>query len=272
MEAGLTGRGREDASEVEKRIRRAKQMEPRGTHVIHIINEGTVRSGVEKVRAALTGQLKYSLWLVPPRTSGFEAAAAAQIGAQAAVAKGAKPFAVHVTIGMPFELSHASAIVAAENAAAAIGGKAAGGSLKVRLADVSTSSSVPFRALVAEVERTPSLSRACAAARLAVEQLTSPPASATGRAMSEDAMAAAVQREFRPHVSFMYGRHDERTLEAAAAALREALTTERRLRGFDACDLALVITAGTDHRCWSEVGRFPLSASTAGLKVQAVSL
>ena len=61
----LTGRARESAEDIAKRVRRACEGNPVGPHVIVIYNEASREEGSAMVRAALLGELKYSLWLCP---------------------------------------------------------------------------------------------------------------------------------------------------------------------------------------------------------------
>ena len=65
---------------------------------------------------------------------------------------------------------------------------------------------------------------------------------------------------YRPHTSLLYGQlSDADRTKAAEAATR---ATAGGGLDWDASDLVLMMTTGTEHQCWVEVARQPL-----GLKI-----
>lgn len=242
LKTRLLGRGRESATEIEQRIKRAKMLTPEGSHVIGIVNEASTEEGIDLVSKALTGKMKYSLWLSPSRDSIFNVAANAEIHRLAAT-HGAHPFPAHITVGKSFIASQAEAVRFAQVAAEAIGAP-----VQANIREVTTSTA-KFRATVIEVEKTSEICDACSIVR----RLTP-----FDHEKSFHDIAQDVRQTYAPHVSFLYGEYDAGTLSDAKESLQQAISFSPSLSsGFEAAELVLVMTSGPYH-CWNEVARFPL--------------
>jgi phosphonate metabolism protein PhnN/1,5-bisphosphokinase (PRPP-forming) len=250
----LLGRGRESVEDVEKRVARAKQSEPHGDHVIHIMNEGSIDEGCTLVIDALAGKLKFSFWLVPRESEDKEISSAIKT---LSASNGTKPFATHVTLCPSFRdgqlkaidkakvVAAALASLVASSAASPASGVASGG-IPVKFNQGISHSNAMYQAVTIEAELTATLQQATVTARRLLF---------TGPDPSEIVKEEDVP--YVPHASLLYGNFDESAREAAAAKANELLGTGKEL-----CmtDLVLVMTTLNEEPMvgWREVGRFPI--------------
>jgi ribose 1,5-bisphosphokinase len=233
LRSRLLGRSRESAEEVEKRVARAKQSEPSGGHVIHIMNEASIEEGCTQVVDALAGQLRYSIWLTPAQDNGLRGA----IDTLAA-SHGSAPFAPHMTLCPSFKNGQLSAIDLAKAVAAALAGQRENSGIPVKLGAI-THSEAKFRAVVSEVELNPALANATATARRLIFSPQDP----------------ETKEPFAPHVSLLYGEYDASVRQAASAKAGEMVSKGAKLR---MTDVVLMMTTGDSYQCWREVARFPI--------------
>lgn len=245
----LLSRGRESAEEIEERIIRAKLLEPRGSHVINIVNEASKEEGRDLVTNALTGKMKYSLWLVPSQQSLFHVVASKEIE-NLAISHGMQPFAPHITIGKSFIATQSEAVQLAQAAARAVGAP-----VQATPLDVSVSTSAFFRAAVLEIKPTDEIRDAYAIIRYT----TPADADKPFHEIAED-----TRTNYAPHVSFLYGRHDTETLKTVQELVRHSVASSPCLSsGFLGEELVLMMTTGGAYHCWTEVARFSLCHASA---------
>jgi len=228
----LLARGRETPTEVDERVRRARMGDPYGEHVITVFNEATIEEGIDLTQKALTGSLKYSLWLVPQDAEW--GTAAKTIIKDLSSEHNMHSFPPHITIGKSFVTNQEDACERARRAADSLN------PVVIQPTTTSTSSAF-FRAAVFKLKLTKELE----AAHSAVLKATQP-----------DGFDIAA--DYRPHVSFLYGVHDNDVLSRAEAKLRRKAGMTGLTDEFTAQDLVLVMTSGAAYQCWTEVARYPL--------------
>jgi len=226
----LIGRGRETPEQVAERVATAKQKEPHGPHVIHVVNEASKAEGSQMVVAALTGTLKYSLWLVPkPPFADFVTEQTEHLAKEF----GSKPFGPHCTLCPSFVGTQRHALEKAAAVAAAIGGP-----VNAKFGEVSVSYENPFKACVLELDAEGPLKTATNAAR--------------------DVLFAADDERrstpYAPHISLLYGKYDT-GLEKAGEYVTYVLPTSTEV---EMTELVVTMSFGKAWHCWSEVGRFKL--------------
>ena len=249
----LTRRGRESAEAIEERIARALELEPKGEHVIRIVNEASRADGVERVREALIGQQTFSLWLSPSSaTRARFAALSARIVSESGSGVEALP-APHITLARSFTASHRDAVRLAKRIAPLIEAVAA-----TPTGTLSTSVAERYRALVVEIERDAALLRSSAAAGAILTEL----------ALDADAVerwgTVALER-YAPHLSLLYGEHDAEALAAAERSVLDSVDDAELLtRAFALDELVLASTCGSEYKCWSEVARFAIGGGGGG--------
>lgn len=112
LRSRLSSRGREGSEEIEKRLARAQALRPTGDDVVTVTNSQSVEDGIDAIIQTLHGQRSYSVWLVPPEGSAYQAAAAATI-AEVSSWHGRPPFPPHVTLGRPMTGHQRAALGAA---------------------------------------------------------------------------------------------------------------------------------------------------------------
>ena len=192
--------------------------------------------GVEVATAALTGTMRYALWLVPS-TGGPYQTLAQQTSDNLAAAAEVMPVTPHVTLCPSFVSGRKRAIQLSKEVAKAIGEAVL---LKPK-GEAETSLDAHFRAAMVEFERSEELLAATRTARGILGHDVDDPGKGIAR--------------FKPHMSVLYGMHTAETLQGAKAEIECSRLVEDR---FDGVAVALVMCSGIDHQCWDEVARFPL--------------
>ena len=227
----LLARGRESPADVEKRLARAVQDVPRGSHVITVLNEATVEEGATRVARALQGTLKYSLWLLP---AGPVAAWVRMLIAGLAAEAKMAPFPAHVTLCPSFEATQRDAVAKAR---AVVEGLPPG--IHLELESV-VDSTAYFRAIVVALKVSKALVAATETAR--------------GVLFPEGDLRR--QTAFEPHLSLLYGNHEATDRAALAAAVGRWPNGPCPVGA-----VALVCTTGNTYACWPIVETFPLTAA-----------
>ena len=77
-----------------------------------------------------------------------------------------------------------------------------------------------------------------------------------------------MERPYKPHTSLVYGDLSDAD-RAKAAEIASSATVNGELN-WEASDLVLMMTTGTEHQCWVEVTRVPLGMSVTPGKVPRV--
>ena len=199
----LLKRGREPPEEVEKRVARAKLAEPKGAHVIHIINEGSKEAGCKLVTGRFSSIKILALADSAPDSISHKLASDIITAQSAALRDDRRGFRPHVTLCRSFTCSQRDAISAAQAVATAL---SAHGSVACEFhGEIGTSTSKWSRALVLELAGTSLF----AANRLAIEAL---------RACCLDvSRPGEALVEYRPHLSLAYGDCVQATLSQASS-------------------------------------------------------
>lgn len=208
-----------------------------GDNVIRMPISASLEERCSFFIAALTGKLRFSLWLLPARGTDSERGANLLIKALATSSK-LPDFTAHISLGPPFMCLQRDAVAKVEAAAAAIGGL-----LEVHPSGECTLAlETPFRALVAEMNCDEPLmqaySKVCAAIGAEESSL----------------------KKFAPHVSLLYGgNHSQQFLDSAKKLVQEdsegkAVLTET----FIGQELAVVMCSGDRWENWYEVHRVSL--------------
>lgn len=266
LRARLSARQRENAEQVDARIKQALSKVPTGKNVVRIINEASLASAYKRTAAALTGVTEYSVWLLPAETDAAYTTAVALIKKLSSASAAATNVAGTLSAGagatgladpgavlvhtFPPHINLVSGIVGFQRDAIETAKAIA---VATRPVDIRFNgvehSDHRFRAVTVAVEPTRALLEA---REMAVRIFARKRHTLT---------AAGKTSEFRPHMPLLYGQHSEvQRMKAVEVVHSDGLAAaEPTGMHFTARKLAVVATTTPDYNCWPVVATFELA-------------
>jgi len=233
----LVARAREPSEEIGKRVARAKELEPKGPRVITITNEASIEEGTALVVGALTGKLKYSLWLSMASES-VPHTRIMQLINQFATDCSVKPCCPYISLGPSFTTSQRSAIAKAAEVALAVSTR-----VPATIVDTSVCPSEPYKAVILKVERSDAIMAAHLCCKSTVCKTDEHP---------------SVGEAYAPYCSLLYGSHDAVSLQRAKRQAAAAIVAPPNCQHWNMDCVVLMMTTGEAYWCWAEVATFDL--------------